>query len=157
MKSKLGTPERADLADVLPYLYGNLDTDWTSNPDADRAVAIPVSKVLNVPWNEGRLQRAVEGLAAGVRFPPIDVTRVVAGRRVFYQVSDGMHRTEAHRLAGRKTIRAEVSGTMVCPLKSFHLGAAYLAQYTPQLTRVAVWVHDLTPQNVAALRWLLAN
>lgn len=66
--------------------------------------------VLAESWAPYRLLRCREQLAAGLQAPPIAVVGFRLGRRqVFYGVSDGMHRTVAHREAGRK-VKARIGG-----------------------------------------------
>lgn len=66
--------------------------------------------VLAEAWAPRRLQLCREQLAAGQHAPPIHVVGLrLPQRRVFYSVSDGTHRTVAHREAGKK-IKARISG-----------------------------------------------
>jgi uncharacterized ParB-like nuclease family protein len=51
-------------------------------------------------------QRYAAMLRSGHQLPPILVTRQRGKYR--YQISDGMHRTRAAKLAGRKTVEAIV-------------------------------------------------
>ena len=66
--------------------------------------------VLAEAWRPDRLRRCRDRLAAGEQAPAIIVVGFrLRRRRVFYGVSDGMHRTLAHREAGRK-VKAKIGG-----------------------------------------------
>lgn len=68
------------------------------------------ARVLAEAWSAGRLARCRERLAAGEQAPAISVVGFRIGRsEVLHDVSDGRHRTVAHREAGRK-IKARISG-----------------------------------------------
>jgi hypothetical protein len=81
--------------------------EWTSSG----AVRwLDPSLILAEAWKPARLQRCREKLVAGKQAPPIAVVGFRLGRRqVLYSVSDGMHRTVAHREAGRK-VKAAIGG-----------------------------------------------
>src|SRR5262245_52925558 len=65
--------------------------------------------VLAQSWNDYRLQRARNRLAAGEAAPPISVVGFRFGRSPeLYEPSDGIHRTVAAREAGMKIGRAHV-------------------------------------------------
>lgn len=67
-------------------------------------------QVLAEAWRPDRLDRCREHLAAGEQAPAIAVVGFrLRRRRVLYGVSDGMHRTVAHREAGRK-VKARIGG-----------------------------------------------
>jgi hypothetical protein len=82
--------------------------DWT---DADVVRRIDPALVLAEAWNQDRLVRCRERLAAGEEAPAISVVGFRISRRgALYGVSDGNYRTIAAREAGQK-IRARISGT----------------------------------------------
>lgn len=60
---------------------------------------------LRAAGSKAAVQEYAEALAAGATFPPVVVFRDDDGR---HWLADGFHRLEAHRLAGRETIAAEV-------------------------------------------------
>lgn len=81
--------------------------EWTSSGVVRR---IDPNLVLAEAWRPDRLRRCRERLAAGEQAPAIAVVGFRLGRRrVLYGVSDGMHRTVAHREAGRK-VKAKIGG-----------------------------------------------
>jgi hypothetical protein len=66
--------------------------------------------VLARAWQLGRLSEACRRKAEGIEDDPIRVSGIgFPGIPVYYQVTDGMHRTVAARLAGNESIRAYVS------------------------------------------------
>lgn len=68
------------------------------------------NRILAEAWRLDRLHRCRERLAAGEHAPAIAVVGLRLERRqVLYGVSDGMHRTIAHREACRK-VKAEIGG-----------------------------------------------
>lgn len=80
---------------------------WT---EANIVCRIDPARILAEAWNADRLARCRERLAAGEQAPPISVVGFRIGRRaVLYDVSDGKHRTVAHREAGLK-IKARING-----------------------------------------------
>lgn len=84
-----------------------LADDWTTS---DAVRWLDPKLILAESWKSHRLQRCCEQLAAGLQAPPIAVVGFRLGRRrVLYGVSDGMHRTVAHREAGRK-VKARIGG-----------------------------------------------
>lgn len=84
-----------------------LGGEWTSSGVVRR---LDPALVLAEAWASRRLARCREQLAAGLQAPPISVVGFRLGRRrVLYGVSDGMHRTVAHREAGLK-VKARVAG-----------------------------------------------
>ena len=81
--------------------------EWT-NSGAVRQ--IDPNLVLTKAWRPDRLRRCRDRPAAGEQAPAISVVGFRLGpRRVLYGVSDGMHRTVAHREAGRK-VKAKIGG-----------------------------------------------
>ena len=81
--------------------------EWT---DSNLVCRIDPARILAKAWHKGRLADCRERLAAGEQAPAISVVGFRIGRgAVLYDVSDGMHRTIAHREAGRK-IKARISG-----------------------------------------------
>ena len=91
------------LSQALMLLAG----EWTSSGVVRR---LDPALVLAEAWAPHRLTRCRERLAAGEQAPPINVIGFRLGPRlVLYGVSDGMHRTVAHREAG-KTIKARIGG-----------------------------------------------
>ena len=80
---------------------------WTSSGVVRR---LDPNQVLAEAWRPDRLDRCRKHLAAGEQAPAIAVVGFrLHRRRVLYGVSDGMHRTVAHREAGRK-VKAEIGG-----------------------------------------------
>lgn len=77
--------------------------------EIDKVRAVPVSHVLAEPWSQQRLKRALSLLSEGQKAPPIFVTgfRLLNGP-VLYSVGDGLHRTCAARMVGKRTVRALV-------------------------------------------------
>ena len=66
--------------------------------------------ILAEAWSPYRLERCREQLAAGLEAPAINVVSSrIALQQVFYGVSDGMHRTVAHREAGVR-VKARIGG-----------------------------------------------
>jgi|GEM_PF-2440754 len=64
---------------------------------------VPIKQVKTPPvWNQGRIDRIKKGLASGKAFPPISL----AGKRPPYEISDGIHRTNASIDAGYTHIPA---------------------------------------------------
>lgn len=86
--------------------------EWTSSGAVCR---LDPDLVLAEAWRPDRLRRCRERLAQGEQAPAIAVVGFrLDRRRVLYGVSDGMHRTIAHREAGRR-ITAKISG--YCPVE----------------------------------------
>lgn len=91
------------LSQVLMLLAG----EWTSSGAVCR---LDPDLVLAEAWRPDRLRRCRERLAHGEQAPAIAVVGFrLNRRRVLYGVSDGMHRTIAHRETGRK-VKAKISG-----------------------------------------------
>jgi hypothetical protein len=103
-----------------------ISSDWQSgtrdNDDGTiiRTVrSVSVDSVLAQAWNPSRLERCRRLLQEGSKAPAISVVGLRLKRpngktTTLYAVSDGMHRTTAAREAGRRTIRAVISGWYVC-------------------------------------------
>lgn len=80
---------------------------WT---EANIVRRLDPARILAEAWNADRLVRCRESLAAGEQAPAISVVGFRISRsEMLYDVSDGRHRTVAHREAGRK-IKARISG-----------------------------------------------
>ena len=60
---------------------------------------------LRAAGSKATVQEYADALAEGATFPPVVLFRDADGR---HWLADGFHRLEAHRLAGRDTIAAEV-------------------------------------------------
>jgi hypothetical protein len=84
----------------------------------DRVVSHPSKSISEVnprfvlaqAWQLGRLSEACQRRTEGIQDDPIRVSGVgFPGVPIYYQVTDGMHRTVAARLAGDESIRAYVS------------------------------------------------
>lgn len=89
--------------------------------------SIGVGSVLAKPWNRGRLDRCRRQLAEGTKPPPIKVVGLRRrGHKTLYSVGDGMHRTTAAREAGKKTVRAEISGWHTCDPTRFVIWRGWL-------------------------------
>jgi hypothetical protein len=89
--------------------------DWTSTKNTPlRSIAL--ARVLSEAWNPGRLETCATLLAEGKRAPAIKVVGYRVNGRVWYTPSDGNHRAEAARNAGRARIRADVGGEYAIPL-----------------------------------------
>ena len=85
-----------------------LGGEWTSSGVTRR---LDPFLILAEAWRPDRLRRCREHLAAGGKAPPISVVGFRLGRdSVIYGVSDGFHRTVAHREAGL-AIKARIGGT----------------------------------------------
>jgi hypothetical protein len=99
-----------DLLVASPLLLGRalsvLSTNWVSTNFVRH---IDPARVLAEPWSPGRLTQCRKLLAAGELAPAITVVGWRLGRHVFYGVTDGMHRTVAHREAGLK-VKARITG-----------------------------------------------
>lgn len=64
---------------------------------------VPLSQIKMPPvWNQGRIDRIRKGLEAGKALPPISL----AGKHPPYEISDGIHRTNASKEAGYTHIPA---------------------------------------------------
>ena len=108
--------------------------EWTSSGVVRR---IDPNLVLAEAWRPDRLRRCRDRLVAGEQAPAISVVGFrLSRRRVFYGVSDGMHRTVAHREAGRK-VKAKIGG-----------------YYPVEPTRYALWRSHLWRREDGGLRML---
>lgn len=108
--------------------------EWTSSGVVRQ---IDPNLVLAEAWRPDRLRRCRDRLAEGEQAPAIAVVGFRLGRRrVLYGVSDGMHRTVAHREAGRK-IKAKIGG-----------------YYPVEPTRHALWRDHLWRREGSGLRML---
>ena len=70
---------------------------------------IPIAQIdyrKPLPMNQKSLWFAVQMKLQGVIFPPISVERVKGGR---FKLHGGRHRLAAHKLIGKKEIRANVA------------------------------------------------
>jgi hypothetical protein len=108
--------------------------EWTSSGVVRQ---IDPNLVLAEAWRPDRLRRCRDRLAAGEQAPAISVVGFRLGRyRVLYGVSDGMHRTVAHRETGRK-VKAKIGG-----------------YYPIEPTRHALWRNHLWRREDGGLRLL---
>jgi uncharacterized ParB-like nuclease family protein len=94
-----------ELAGTLASLSDS--RDWTTHSRPKHPHAIPIARVLSEAWSVGLLERSSEQLVDGEKAPPIPVVRYRLRGRSWYGVSDGNHRTEAARRAGRTHMRAD--------------------------------------------------
>lgn len=115
----LATNAPAILRDVLVAI-----ADHDGWQDIDRTQAVSIRRVLASAWDPGRLERAVERLAAGERAPAIHATRYWLTGEGWYIPSDGNHRTVAAREAGKRTIRCRITGEVVCEPDACYLDVA---------------------------------
>lgn len=147
-------PNTETLASALRLLY--YTWGWQSAADPEKVTRIPAKAVLHRAWMPTRLQHARQAIASGVVLPPIDVHRVKVGRRVWYVLSDGNHRTAATLEAGKKTIRARVAGEMTIPAGTFvlHESGLWCAVRGTDHYQLVVWRGD-HEHVLAAVKWLL--
>lgn len=75
---------------------------------------VPLAAVLYQPRDVKRLINCVDLLVQEYTAPPIAVSEYELDGQRYYVVSDGMHRSAAAALLGRRTIRAEVGGSIKC-------------------------------------------
>jgi hypothetical protein len=91
---------------------------WTSTRDAP-AESVALAHVLSEAWRDDRLERCAALLARRKIAPAIKVIGYRMGGVTWYIPSDGNHRAEAARNAGRLRIRASVGGTYAIALENF--------------------------------------
>lgn len=152
-------PSLALLGEVLPHL---IDPNAPFERHPGRIMDVPVDAVCSAPWSVGRLARCRELLAAGKVAPPVDLTEVRVGREVFYLLTDGNHRTEAARLAGHETIRAEVDCTVTVGRHIFSRDTYGEGLWRPHAKRAGEMIHigwevNYSADEWRALKWLVAK
>ena len=116
----------------------------------NRTRAIAVARVLNNPWSEMRLNECRRRLAAGETAPPIVVHRFWLFGEPFYTLSDGNHRTEAVREAGRQRIRAEITEESWCEVDRIYIDIARrrLFRSEPGNNYLKAIASDLKPEEI---------
>ncbi len=96
---------RFELAQIFSMI-GSIERPNMNN--SEQIVEIPVEMVLSEAWDPTRLENALRLSNLGMAPPAICVGAIEVDGVVFYDISNGNHRTEACRILGCKTILAKI-------------------------------------------------